>query len=1354
MKHDSKRKARRSAARPGGRLDWRRAAFLAMLVCPWAWGQTVPQNVLPAGFNLKSGSVATPTTASNSLTIIQSSSRAVIEWSNFSIGAGKSVTFTVPNKSAITLSKVVAAPGTIPPRSEINGSLTSNGQVWLLNPSGVLIGPTGSINTAGFLASTHQLWDTSNNTGLADSAFLTAGNSFALANPGFGQIVNQGSITATNGGYVILAGREVRNERSISAVGGQIALGAGNMVNISFNNDKLLSFAVNGAPSTSGTATNLGSLIADGGKIWLSARAAASVTTAVINTSGTVQARFASNEKGEIVLDGGDSKRVEVRGVLDVRGMNTDEQGGAIKIYGNEINVAASTKLDARGGAGGGTISVGGGPSIPPAASVSIGTNAELNASAINSGNGGSVVVESAMTNPLSMTRVLGSLFATGGRSGGNGGTIVTRGFGLDAADAKGSAKALVAGGTPGSWEFSAVGLGVGQAPSIGDGTPPPASITGAQIGNLLTDGTAVSINSMSGSNNGNLIPGNLNVWQNIEKASGPRDVALQLNAMRDVVINAGIEHKGGGKLGINLRADSDGNGAGEVTVANGQYLRSGGGDIKLGGGLDPQNDYARNVQVFGDIAAGSGNVTIRGQGPAGGGTGVVVGTEASIQGTQISITGRGQLPPPGGEAPIPHVVKIDQGAEITGDQISIEGTAAGNGSGVVIGAGPNLGSKSQITASGNLTITGHGTDGAQGILLTDQSKLQVEGAIALTTDSGNITLGGEVRTENRGANAIVIAAGTSAAAGTPSGGNVMIQDTAQIGTGTNGRVRLYTGSIAGSAGLVAFAGQGSGGFRYNSTQASAGFTTELGSSGKFVIYRERPVIGLAAPGGSITYGDLLPAVQYMGLVNGDTRTQAVPTAPNVIVDGTKSSSGNPTVGDHSTSVSPLTASALGYRFNHNPAKLTVTRKNLSISGITARDKTYDGNTKAGLDIAAAQLTGQIGGDDLSLRDSGNFTDKNVARDANGNPIARPVTLANTLTGRDADNYQLSPAAPISATIRPRVLSIGLVGNPTKQVDGTDTAFLLAENFSIRGLINGESLAVTPTTGRYVSALPGTGIAVETPVPPDKVQAGTGTLVSNYALPVAPVTGTGTIKPLPERKVSAELPKGNTPLMPSQPAPAPTPAPTPAADQTPPRTESGTSNSPAARQSADDKRQEKQAADTAPERGASNDKPRDETAPTQTTVTEKTDTPTPDAPAERSAANDKPTDKPKDERVATQPSASPDKPAATTTASAAATLVAKVERTSTLTVAAPPPSPVPQEKPPTPRDTADSADRTLAAANTPAPPKPAPQARRQAARKVEVSQGLVAVQPATRAASTAGAPRDPRISMNGNTGKW
>ena len=98
--------------------------------------------------------------------------------------------------------------------------------------------------------------------------------------------------------------------------------------------------------------------------------------------------------------------------------------------------------------------------------------------------------------------------------------------------------------------------------------------------------------------------------------------------------------------------------------------------------------------------------------------------------------------------------------------------------------------------------------------------------------------------------------------------------------------------------------------------------------------------------------------------------------------------------------------------------------------------------------------------------------------------------------------------------------------------------------------------------------------------------------------------------------------------------------------------------------------------------------------------------------------------------------------------------VANPAAAATTVVAPAPASPVGSTKPQTPKDSADQGDKLLANAEPPAPPKPAPQAKRTTQAPQSVNIGLVNVQQGVPARATTNPMSERRFSESGNRANW
>jgi filamentous hemagglutinin family protein len=270
---------------------------LAFALAPPAWAN-------PTGAQVVHGT-ASFATQGNTLTVTNSPN-AIINWQSFSIPGGSTTHFAQQSASSAVLNRVVG-----PDPSQILGTLSSNGRVFLINPAGILVGAGARIDVNGLVASTLNL---SNADFLAGRLNFTNG---LLA----GDVKNQGSITTPQGGQVYLVGKNVTNEGSINSPQGQVILAAGETVDILDSATPDVKVEITG---TGTTATNLGQVVADSGRI--------GVIAATVRNQGTLNASSAVAEGGKIFLRA--SQRNELTETSNIQADGT--KGGEVTIITNE----------------------------------------------------------------------------------------------------------------------------------------------------------------------------------------------------------------------------------------------------------------------------------------------------------------------------------------------------------------------------------------------------------------------------------------------------------------------------------------------------------------------------------------------------------------------------------------------------------------------------------------------------------------------------------------------------------------------------------------------------------------------------------------------------------------------------------------------------------------------------------------------------------------------------------------------------------------------------------------------------------------------------------------------------------
>lgn len=287
---------------------------------------------LPTGASVISG-ISEIETSGKTMTVHQDKSRAVIHWGSFDVGSDASVRFDQPDTSSKVLNRVT---GNSP--SQIYGSLTANGQVYILNQNGILFGQGSQINVHSLTASALNIKfdkDLSQyaNIGEYDKQFTTLSSFYDGGTETYqldtripytsnAAVANHGSITAGNLGTAFLIGPQVENNGSITAEGGDVGLLAGDQVSI-YQNSTSVDFNITATSSrsdTAGTATNYaaGAIVTDKGFTGMYGK--------VVNQEGLIRATTALEKNGRIKLVGSDKVRTGAASITEAPVSNSGER--------------------------------------------------------------------------------------------------------------------------------------------------------------------------------------------------------------------------------------------------------------------------------------------------------------------------------------------------------------------------------------------------------------------------------------------------------------------------------------------------------------------------------------------------------------------------------------------------------------------------------------------------------------------------------------------------------------------------------------------------------------------------------------------------------------------------------------------------------------------------------------------------------------------------------------------------------------------------------------------------------------------------------------------------------------------
>lgn len=244
---------------------------------------------LPQGGQVTAGSASISTNANaNTMTVTQDTPKAAINWQSFDIGKDNTVNFKQPDSSAVILNRVVGNE-----KSVIDGALNANGQVYLLNSNGVLFNKNASVNVGGLVASTNNI---------SDKDFMEGKTTFE-AGGSKGKVINLGTITAKEGGYVALLGNNVTNEGVITAKLGAAVMASGDKVSLNFNGNSMVGVTVDEG-TLKGLVENKHAIIAENGLVVMTAKGLDKIMAGVVNNSGEIKANSIVEKGGKVYLSG------------------------------------------------------------------------------------------------------------------------------------------------------------------------------------------------------------------------------------------------------------------------------------------------------------------------------------------------------------------------------------------------------------------------------------------------------------------------------------------------------------------------------------------------------------------------------------------------------------------------------------------------------------------------------------------------------------------------------------------------------------------------------------------------------------------------------------------------------------------------------------------------------------------------------------------------------------------------------------------------------------------------------------------------------------------------------------------
>ena len=490
---------------------------------------------MPTGGQIQSGQGAIAQNG-KTMTVTQQSGKMAVDWTQFNIAKDEAVKFAQPGRDAVALNRITGGQ-----KSVIDGALSANGNLLLVNPNGVVFSKTATVDVGSLVASTAQL----NDPFMKSFAGSTANLNLTIGERNTSAILNEGTITA-QGGLVALHAAQVENTGTISNPGGTVALAAAKQLTLSPDSDGKLNYAVDGELAQA-KALNSGRIQADGGYVVMTAKSAQDLLGTVVNNTGTIEAKtLRKDEKGQILLDGGKSGQVEVNGTLDASGMEDGQSAGSIKVIGQKTIVHDDTNLIAKGDVDGGKIETSGDV-------LNLGDGLTIDASGVKGKHG------EWLLDPLE---------------------VVISASKPSSADHKYD---NVAGDTNGKTKNNVIYNDPPSKQNANNAYNSTTWIDSNQVGTILAGGTDVIIQAISTSGAASITlesPIDITVSNSAKK-----NPTFTLEANRNITINKEITAESGGKgLNIMLNADTDGDGIGAVII-NADIATNGGNFTAVTGG-------------------------------------------------------------------------------------------------------------------------------------------------------------------------------------------------------------------------------------------------------------------------------------------------------------------------------------------------------------------------------------------------------------------------------------------------------------------------------------------------------------------------------------------------------------------------------------------------------------------------------------------------------------------------------------------------------------------------------------------------------------------------------------------------
>lgn len=1049
----------------------------------------------PVGGQVTAGS-GTITQSGSTTTITQTSQNLSLTWGGFNTLPQETVNFVQPSVTAIAVNRIFDTNGT-----QFLGNLNANGQVYLINPNGILFGAGAQVNVGGLIASTLDFNDADLN-----------GNKRFFRGNGEGSVINQGTINAVNGGYVAMLGNTVRNQGVISAQLGSVALGAGSATTLTFQNNRLLQMQVDQSVLNS-LANNGGLIQADGGTVLMSAGAKDSLLASVVNNTGVIRARTVENRNGTIVLLGGmEAGTTQVGGTLDASAPDGGN-GGFIETSAAHVKVAEDASITTaapRGSSGTWlidpvdfTIAASGGDMTGATLSSNLGGgNVIIQSTTGATGTAGDVNVNDVVswsTNKLTLNaqnniNINANLNASGtGQLALEYGQSSTAGTGSSYTFNNGAKINLPAGnnfstkqGSTGTTYVYTVITSLGSAGSV-TGTDLQGISGGITARYVL--GADIDASATSGWNAG--------------AGFAPVGSRVANSCASNTCFSGTFDGLGHTITGLTINRTTQDTGLFGATSTAGVIRNVGlvGGTVKstssTTGSLVGWNDG----NVLNSHASTAVDGWVNTGGLVGGGGGTISNSHATgtVKGTIYT----------GG------LLGYTFSGGIFNSYSTGTVTASNTGAGGLVGYMLNGAKVQNSYSTSTVNSTGASVGGIVGYWQSDGGSISNSYATGAVTGTSNV--GGLVGNKT-GTNPATItnSYATGAVTGTSNMGGLV--GAASAGTTINNSFWDTT-----TTGRNSSAGGGTG-MTTVQMQTQANFTSATAANGSVnpnwdfsTVWRmydghTAPLLKSFMTAATVTANNASKTYDTSGWSGGNGITCSTGACSGLYLGSVSyggSAQGAVNAGSYTLTPSGLYSNQLGYDISYANGTLTVNPASLNVTGVSAGNRVYDATLAAVLGGSATVTA--LGGDAVFVSGTGVgvFADKNVG-------LGKAITVSGfTLSGADAGNYSLVQPTGLAADITVANLAVTGVTADDKTYDGSTSA-TLGGTAAVAAL--GSDVVTVGGTGSGVFVDPAIGKGIAVTVSGFTLS---GADAGNYAL-LQPVGITADINPRPSLPESAD----------------------------------------------------------------------------------------------------------------------------------------------------------------------------------------------------------------------------------------